>query len=126
MLNYRRERASSFILQELTLLVRNQVADPAVQALTITDVQLTRDRRIARVYVATYSGEDDLREGIKGLVRAKGFLRHGLSQVLHWQFTPQLDFREDRSWEHGARIDEILAEIDQERSERIDEDESPE
>ena len=51
------------------------MGDPRVGPMTITSVALTRDRRIARVYVACYSGEDDLSEGLKGLESAKDFLR---------------------------------------------------
>jgi len=54
MLPYRRERAGEFIFEELTLLLHNAVRDPRVQAITITGVDLTPDRRIARVYVACY------------------------------------------------------------------------
>lgn len=122
MYTYRRERANSFIMEELTLLLRDAVRDPAVQALTITEVDLTKDRRVARVYVACYSGEEDLQEGLKGLERAKGFLRHGLAEVLHWRFTPELEFRVDRSWQYGARLEELFAKIAEERAQATSED----
>ena len=108
---YRSERAASFIKEELTELLRGAVRDPRVQTLTITDVDLTRDRRIARIYVACYSGEEALKEGLAGLESAKGFLRHEISQLLHWPFSPALEFRIDRSWDYGNRIDAILGAI---------------
>ena len=108
---YRRERAAGFIQEELTLLLRDAVRDPRVAPITITDVELTEDRRIARVYVACYDGEQALQEGLEGLESAKPFLRQRLSQVLHWRFTPELEFRTDRSWEYGQRIESILKDI---------------
>jgi len=111
---YRRERGNSFIKEELTLLLRNAVRDPRVAPLTITDVELTPDRRIARVYVACYEGEEALQEGLKGLESAKGFLRREIGRVLRWRFTPELEFRVDRSWEYGAKIDALLEKIRQE------------
>ena len=108
MRSYRPERASTFILEEMTILLRGSVDDPRVEPLTVTDVELTRDRRIARIYVACYSGDDALREGLEGLESAKGFLRRELGQLLGWRFTPNLEFSVDRSWEHGARIDRLL------------------
>ena len=111
---YRRERGDSFIKEELTLLLRNAVRDPRVAPLTITDVELTPDRRIARVYVACYEGEEALQEGLKGLESAKGFLRREIGRVLRWRFTPELEFRVDRSWEYGAKIDALLEKIRQE------------
>lgn len=114
---YRRERAGGFILEELTLLLRNAVRDPRVAPITITDVELTADRRIARVYVACYEGEEALREGLAGLESAKPFLRQRLGQSLHWRFTPELEFRVDNSWRYGERIDAILKDISSEESE---------
>lgn len=110
---YRRERAGGFIQEELTLLLRNAVRDPRVAPVTITDVELTADRRIARVYVACYEGEEALQEGMEGLESAKPFLRQRLSQVLHWRFTPEIEFHVDKSWEYGRRIDAILEEINE-------------
>jgi ribosome-binding factor A len=126
MIGHRRERAAGFILQELTLMLRNALRDPRVQPLTITDVDLTPDRRVARVYVACYAGEDELAEGLKGLESAKSFLRSRLAQLLHWPFTPELEFRVDRSWERGAQIDALLNRLGQEAQEQPDDDEQPE
>lgn len=117
MTGHRIERANSFIQQELTLALRNLVRDPRVEPLTLTEVRLTPDRRIARVYVACYSGEEALMEGMEGLDSAKSFLRRHLAQLLHWRFTPELEFRTDRSWEHGARIDALLEQIAEENAE---------
>jgi len=126
MIGHRRERAAGFILQELTLMLRNVLRDPRVQPLTITDVSLTPDRRVARVYVACYAGEDDLAEGLKGLESAKSFLRSRLAQLLHWPFTPELEFHVDRSWERGAQIDALLNRLGQEAREQPDDDEQSE
>jgi len=112
---YRRERSESFILQELTLALRDQIGDPRVAPLTITEVDVTRDRRIARVYVACYSGEDDLKEGLKGLKSARKVLSQHLFRVLHWPFTPRLEFRVDRSWEQGEKIDRLIDQVQKER-----------
>ena len=114
---YRTERAGSFIHEELTELLMGSVRDPRVAALTITGVEVTRDRRLAHVYIACYSGEEDLREGLAGLESAKGFLRRSLGKTLHWPFTPYLEFRADRSWEYGNKIDALLDAIHEEEGE---------
>jgi len=111
---HRSERASAFILQEITMLLRSSVRDPRVEPVTVTAVELTRDRRVARIYVACYSGEEALDEALQGLESAKGFLRRELGQVLRWRFTPHLEFRVDQSWNYGARIDSLLATLERE------------
>jgi ribosome-binding factor A len=123
MTGHRRERASGFVLEELTLMLRNLVRDPRVQAITITDVDLTPDRRVARIYVACYSGEEALAEGLKGLESARSFLRSRLAHLLHWPFTPDLEFHTDRSWEQGARIDALLDKLGKDVSQQAEGDE---
>jgi len=117
---HRKERADSYIQRQLTLMLRDKVRDPRIDPLTITEVSLTRDRRIARVYVASYADEDTLKEGLAGLESAKGLLRHELAQLLHWPWAPELLFRVDRSWQYGEHMDRL---IDQVRQEREDEHE---
>lgn len=115
--NFRKERANRFILKELTVLLRESVNDPRITPLTITEVDLTPDRRHARIYVACYSGDDDLREGLCGLESAKGYMRKHLAQVLHWRWTPTIEFRVDESWSYGQRIESLFDALDRERAE---------
>ncbi len=103
------------MLEEITLLLQNSVRDPRVEPVTVTSVEVTRDRRTARIYVACYSGEGALKEALEGLESAKGFLRRELGQLLGWRFTPQLEFRVDRSWEYGAKIDTLLEALEENR-----------
>jgi ribosome-binding factor A len=85
--------------------------DPRMDPLTVTEVRLTPDRRIARIYVACYRDEDALTSGLEALESAKGALRRHLAQNLHWRFTPELEFRADRTWERAERIEALLEQI---------------
>ncbi len=123
---YRVQKAASFIRDELILLLRDKVKDPRVKYITVTEVSLTPDRRIARVYVANYGTEAELQEGLEGLRSARGLLRRELAALLHWNFVPSLEFRVDRSWHYGQHIDALLEQINQdadtEQSESQDEE----
>ena len=112
---FRRERGDSFIREELTLAIRNDLADPRFDGAVITDVLLTKDRRFARVYVSHYEGEEALQAALSGLENAKGVLRRHLSQVLAWRFTPELGFYADRAWEYGAKMDALFEQLEQEQ-----------
>ena len=118
MLEHRIERANGFIHEELTRALERDVKDPRAKKMAITGVDVTPDRRIARVYVSCYSGEEDLEDGLAGLESAKGYLRHRLSQVLQWRFTPHIEFRVDRSWEYGEKMDALFEQVEQERNAR--------
>jgi ribosome-binding factor A len=123
MTGHRRERANGLIYEELTLLLKDEVLDPRVQLVTVTGVELTLDRRTARIYVACYTGEEDLAQGLQGLRSASSFLRSRLAQLLDWPFAPTLEFKVDRSWQRGAKVDALLEALDHESGEEQDTDE---
>ncbi len=124
--SHRKDRAGTFIQEELTGMLMGAVRDPRVQPLTITGVDLTPDRRLARVYVACYDGEEALKQGFEGLESCKGFLRRELARLLHWQFTPELEFRVDRSLEYGNRIETLLNSLKKDEAGSADDDNSTE
>lgn len=123
---FRRERGDSFIREELTLAIRNELSDPRLASLVITEVSLTKDRRYARVYVSCYEGEEALQEALTALESAKGYLRHHLSQVLSWRFAPELVFMPDRTWQYGEKMDALFDQIEQERASQADDDDDGE
>lgn len=96
----------------------NEVRDPRVALLTVSDVSLTKDRRIARIYIQCHSSEEDLQEGLAGLESARGYLRSRLGQLLGWRFSPEIEFRIDRSWEQGEKMDRLFDQLEQDRRER--------
>ena len=97
------------------MILRDKVRDPRVDALTITEVRLTRDRRIARVYVASYADDEAIKEGLAGLESARGVLRRELARLLHWRWTPELIFELDRSWQYGEHMDQLFDKLREER-----------
>ncbi len=120
-MKHRVERADSFIMEELSLILRSEVQEPGVSDLSVTAVDLTPDRRNARVYVTSYEGEESLQEGLEGVERAKGYIRYRLAQLLSWPFTPEIEFRPDRTWERAQRIESLLEEWHNEDSAEVDE-----
>lgn len=106
----RNERVAELLRQELGFLLLRRVKDPALQALTITEVRVTQDLSVARIYFA--AGSDEQAEEIrKGLGRANAFLRREIGRKLRLKRPPELRFRRDEVLEQGMHIDSILREI---------------
>lgn len=106
-------RINEDIQRELADLLRT-VKDPRVQGLiSITRVDTTTDLRYCRVYVSALD-QSDIKEVVKGLKSAAGYLRRELGRVLTLRYTPELQFMADDSIERGVRmvsmIDRILEE----------------
>lgn len=106
-------RINEDIQRELASLIRT-VKDPRVHGLiSITRVGTTTDLRYCRVYVSVLD-HSDVKEVVKGLKSAAGYLRRELGRVLTLRYTPELQFIEDDSIERGVRmvsmIDRVLEE----------------
>jgi len=118
------QRANSFVREELALLLSSTLDDPRISSLIVTDVDLSKDRRVARVYVSCYEESGDLEEGIRGLESAKDYIRRELGQILGWRFAPELVFRADRSLQRGARLDKVFKELEREQAQASNSDEA--
>ena len=106
-------RINEDIQRELASLIRT-VKDPRVHGLiSITRVDTTTDLRYCRGYVSVLD-HSDVKEVVKGLKSAAGYLRRELGRVLTLRYTPELQFIEDDSIERGVRmvsmIDRVLEE----------------
>lgn len=106
---HRRERLGDMIRAELARLLREEVRDPRIGFVTLTDVELSKDLRHARVYVTILG--DDPSSALGALRHAAPFLRRALAQCAELRFTPELRFLIDESIDAGFRVDELLSEI---------------
>ena len=100
-------RINEEIQRELATLIRT-VKDPRVHGLvSITAVETTPDLRFSKIYVSVLD-KSDVKEVVKGLKSAAGYLRRGLGSALKLRYTPELQFVEDDSIGQGAHILSML------------------
>jgi len=104
-------RLNEQLKRELSELIRTQVRDPRVGLVTVTGVRAASDLTTARVYVRVLGDDTERAASLEGLGAAAPFLRRTLGQALHVRRIPELRFHEDRSLEHGMRIEQILSEV---------------
>ena len=104
-------RINEEIQRELASLLRT-VKDPRVHGLvTITRVDTTPDLRYAKVCVSVLD-KSDVKEVVKGLKSAGGYLRRELGRALSLRYTPELVFQADDSIDRGTHILKLLNDIE--------------
>ena len=121
----RPSRVGDQLRAELSELISRQVHDPGIGFLTLTDVKVTPDLQIARVYYTTLGDAKARKESARALERATPFLRRQLGSRLRLKRVPQLEFFFDETIERGDRIEQILHELSAERREAQTEDTAP-
>lgn len=100
-------RINEEIQRELSTLIRT-VKDPRIHGLvSITAVDTTSDLRYSKIYVSVLD-KSDVKEVVKGLKSAGGYLRRELGAALKLRYTPELLFVEDDSIGQGAHILSLL------------------
>ena len=104
-------RVGERIREELSLLLLRKVNDPGVAPVTVTDVSVTPDLRIAHVNYSALVPPEERPAVAKALRRSSGFLRRELGHTLGLRYAPELQFHYDDSFDRGARIDAILRDI---------------
>ena len=113
----RPSRVGDQLREEIAELLARQVHDPGIGFLTITQVKVSPDLQVARVYYTTLGDDKARRESAKALGRATPFLRRQIGSRLRLKRVPSLEFFFDESIERGDRIERILHEISAERVE---------
>jgi ribosome-binding factor A len=104
----RQRRVAELLHQEISLLIQQRAHDPRLGFVTVTDVEVSPDLRVAHVYVSVLGDDDDVKQTLESLKHAEGFFRHELGVSLSLRYIPELDFRVDDSLERGFRIDRLL------------------
>ena len=77
-------------------------------SLTVPEVRMTPDLKLATVYVFPLGG-DGASEAVAHLDKHKRFLRGEVAKRVSMKFMPELRFKIDTSIETSRRIDELLA-----------------
>jgi ribosome-binding factor A len=102
----RGQRVAEQIRRELAELIRQEVKDPRVSFISLTDVELTPDYAHAKIFFTAMGGS--IPEILEGLRRASGFLRHELGKRIRIHTLPELHFHHDRSVEEGSRLSQLI------------------
>jgi ribosome-binding factor A len=111
MLPYKRaQRVSHLLREEISDIIRLRLKDPRVGFLTITDVDVTADLKLARVYVSVLKAEER-EETLAILDGARSFVRSELKKRLRMKVIPTVEFHLDTSPEYGDHIEKLLKEI---------------
>ena len=108
----RSDRVSGLIQQALSEILQKGINDPRLKMTTITNVKMSRDLRIARIYFATSGGKKSVEEVTQGFESARGFVKRSLAGKLGLRYMPELKFFYDDSFDYGDQINKILKSIE--------------
>jgi ribosome-binding factor A len=104
----RSDRVAAQIQREMADLIRTHVKEPALGMITLSDVELSRDLAVAKLYVSFLAAQLPPSKSIKRLGDFVPELRRELGKRLRIRVLPELRFAYDDSIERGMRMDFLL------------------
>jgi len=107
----RLDRVNQLIKEEISTVLQRELKDPRLGFVTVTEVETSKDLRVAKVFVSVLGDEAQWQASMAALASARGFIRNWLRHHLDLRVTPEVDVRPDRSMEHAARIQSILKQV---------------
>jgi len=106
----RQLRVGEMIKQALSMIfLKDEAKLPNVQTkgITVTEVRMSPDLKIAKAYVLPLGGKD-AEETINVLKEYSFLIRKILSQKVVMKFLPKLLFRKDESFEYAEKIENLI------------------
>ncbi len=110
-MSIRTERVASLIKEEIGALLVREYNDPAFGFITVTDVTMTPDLRIARVYFSVFAKPDVQERTMAMLEEEKGKIRSTVGSRMKIRFIPELQFFLDGTQDRVERLNRIFKEI---------------
>ena len=110
----RTDRIADQIQKDLSSVIRTEMKDPRVGMVTVNGVNVARDLGYADVYITLLTLEendensDSVKQTLKALNSAAGFLRSQLGKMIKLRTIPQLRFHFDSSVGQGRHLDALI------------------
>lgn len=112
------------VLQYAVLPEASLGADRYLSSLTtISDVEVSGDLQVVKVYVSVFGDERGKEVAISGLKAKAKYVRSQLGRRMKLRMTPEVRFIEDESIERGSRVIAILDKIKNEKKTKDGQDE---
>jgi ribosome-binding factor A len=107
----------------LTALLARDVSDPRLAGVVVTRVEMTDDLGLLSVHVRMLPHADgdeapDRQQTLKALKHASGMLKRELASRVRLRTVPELRFFYDEGQDRATRVEELLREIESERTGR--------
>lgn len=125
----RSQRVAQEMQKEIAIILQREIKDPRVGPMTtVSGVEVSRDLAYAKVFVTFLNDQDEnaVKDGIKALQDASGYIRMLLGKAMRLRIVPELTFFYDNSLVEGMRMSNLVSTVvkhDEERRVNRDEDE---
>ena len=112
----RADRIGVKIQAAISELLVKKVQDPRIEMATISKVEMSNDLSVADVYFSVFGSDKVISEAKKGFKSSTKFIKKLIAPKLQLKYMPDLQFKYDKSFAYGSKIDSILHDISKKKN----------
>ncbi len=109
-MSVRQKKVASLIRETLGEIFLEKIRNPELGLITITNVDITADLKIAKIYISVYP-KDKREDALNKIEETKGMIRMELAHKINLRTTPELIFFIDDTYDYIEKIDKIFENI---------------
>lgn len=109
----RSDRVRKALMREIADIIKTDLKDYRLedQVISVTDVELSKDMSIAKVYISILSEEAVQADLMTILLGYTGKIRKAVGQRVQLRHTPEIQLFLDHSLERGMKLQQLLDKI---------------
>ena len=110
-MSLRTEKVASLIKEEVGMYLTKEFRDPTLGFITVTEVIMTPDLKIAKIYVSIMGSQDIKASTMQMIENHKGEIRSMIGSNVRLKFTPYIQFYVDETYDRVDKINQLLNQI---------------
>ena len=113
MASHRKERVRELLKRAIGETIRREIPVGNAGLISVNDVELAGDLRVARVFVSILVNSEQQRTGLTLLHHHRTRIQELVAKAVVLKYVPQLRFVVDESVQRGDRVLKIIEELEQ-------------
>jgi ribosome-binding factor A len=104
-------RVKRQLVREASIILKEELKDPRIGFVTVTDATISPDLRHAKLFVSILGSSAEQAETLKALSHAAGFVRAEVGKRIRLRYTPEITFVQDTSAQYADHIFRLIDEL---------------
>lgn len=123
-MSVRTEKVASLVKEELGTIFQRTYSINTHGLVTITEVHMSPDLRVAKVFVSIFSDDVRKKRTMEMIEQSKPSIRSALGRAVKLRFVPELIFYNDETLDRAFKLENIFNEIHEHDAKQKSQDDS--
>jgi ribosome-binding factor A len=119
----RKQRQEAILREKVAIIILDRLSDPRLGFITVTNVELSKDKKIAKVFYTVLGTDAQVRMTARALADSRGRIQEMLAPSLNMRSMPELRFIFNETVQKESKLLDLISDVTTERVERAGPDE---